>query len=154
MRSVFERGDRIDPGMTDPEPVTVGPSAVDPPTERFEGADYRPVTVDLDGCNFTDVHRSFSVLRRAGAEHIEGRVSQSGSGAHVRAWVPAGEWTPADLEALRLRAGDHSRRTRLDRTHKRKPPQVLFAGASEWFADPEAVCRELQTLGQLEVSDR
>jgi hypothetical protein len=134
MRSVFERGDRIDPGMTDPEPVTVGPSAVDPPTERFEGADDRPVTVDLDGCSAVDVHRAFSVLRRAGADGIEGRVSQSGEGAHVRGWVCADEWSPAGVERLRLRAGDHSRRTRLDRTHKRKPPQVLFAGASVWFS--------------------
>jgi len=154
MRSVFERGDRIDPGMTDPEPSTVGPSAVDPPTERFEGADDRPVTVDLDDCDCIDVHRSFRVLERADADGVEGRVSQSGAGAHVRGWVCAAEFSPADVEALRLRAGDHARRTRLDRTHKRKPPQVLFAGASEWFADPEAVCRELQTLGQLEVSDR
>jgi hypothetical protein len=154
MKSVFNRGERIEPGMTDPEPTTCGPSAVDPPTERFEEADYRPATVDLDDCDCIDVHRSFRVLERADAKGIEGRVSQSGTGAHVRGWVCAEGFSPADVERLRLRAGDHSRRTRLDRTHKRKPPQVLFAGASEWFADPEAVCRELQTLAQLEVSER
>jgi hypothetical protein len=154
MKSVFNRGERIEPGMTAPEPETCGPAAVDPPTERFQNADYRPVTIDLDDCSAVDVFRSFSVLRRAGADGVEGRVSQSGSGAHVRGWVCAAEFSPADVERLRLRAGDHSRRTRLDRTHKRKPPQVLFAGASDWFSDPEALCRELQTLAQLEVSER
>jgi len=154
MTSVFTRGERIEPGMTDPEPTTCGPSAVDPPTERFDGAQYRPVTIDLDDCSAVDVHTAFSALRAADADGIEGRVSQSGEGAHVRGWVCAEGFSPADVERLRLRAGDHSRRTRLDRTHKRKPPQVLFQGASDWFSDPEAVCRELQTLAQLEVGER
>jgi len=154
MKSVFSRGERIDPGMTAPEPAACGPSAVDPPTERFGNAEYRPVTIDLDDCTPVDVHKAFSALRRAGADGVEGRVSQSGSGAHVRGWVCAEAFSAADVERLRLRARDHSRRTRLDRTHKRKPPQVLFEGASEWFSDPEAVCRELRTINRLEVRDR
>lgn len=118
-------------------------SGAAPPTS-FRRPSYtgeRRVTVDLDDARPLDAARAFYQLRNAGAHEIDVRVSAGGEGFHVRAWFDAADVTALDVENLRLGAGDHPRRTFMDRDHKAKPQQVLFtrkvdAEAGPWRSDP------------------
>ena len=121
-----------------------------PPAEfsRESWTGERRVTVDLDDCRPFDVVRAVYHLRHAGATEVESRVSASGNGAHVRAWFDDDDVTADAVESLRRSAGDHAKRTEMDRQHKAKPQQVLFTSkgdrqAGEWRADPWLVADEL-----------
>lgn len=118
--------------------MTAGPEPPDlPPSYTGE----RRVTVDLDDARPFDAARAHYRLRDAGAHEIESRVSSGGEGFHVRAWFDADKLDAAAVETLRLLAGDHPRRTMMDRTHADKPQQVLFTRkgddeAGDWHTDP------------------
>lgn len=109
----------------------------------------RRVTCDLDDATPFDLYHCWFNLEAAGAERIEARVSSSGEGCHVRAWFR--EIDETAVEQLRLAFGDHVYRTILDRTHRLKPPQMLFtrkpdgSEASAWCGDVAAVADELRT---------
>lgn len=122
-----------------------------PPTtfRRDSYTGERRVTVDLDEAEPLDATRAFFGLRRAGAHEVEVRVSSSGEGFHVRAWFDADDVTALDVETLRLSAGDHPRRTFMDRDHQLKPQQVLFTrkgdgDAGPWHTDPFDAADELR----------
>lgn len=119
------------------------------PPERPTAIGERKITVDLDNADPFDLYRAWSVLADAGAYDIEGRVSASGEGCHVRGWVGADDVDEAGVEALRLSAGDHPRRTQMDREHAAKPPQILFGSkpggrAGPWHSNPFDAARELR----------
>lgn len=120
-----------------------------PPPERPVHGDRRLVTVDLDDAVPLDAYRAVATLRDAGAGDVEVRVSSSGEGFHVRGWVDADEFDAEGVERLRLAAGDHPKRTMLDRTHRLKPPQMLFTRkpgreAGPWHDDPAPAAAELR----------
>lgn len=121
-----------------------GPSAPCSPAPIGE----RRITVDLDNARPFDVVRTWYYLDRAGCYDLEARVSSSGEGFHVRGWIEAADADEDTIERLRLGAGDHPRRVRMDREHTIKPAQVLFSRkgdgeASPWFADPWLAADEL-----------
>lgn len=127
----------------------IGPDAAreapDDPAPRGE----RVVTVDLDDATPLDLYRSWSMLADAGAYDLEARVSSSGEGFHVRGWVDAEAVDAEGVEQLRYVAGDHPRRTYMDRTHVLKPSNVTFTrkpggDAGPWHPDPFAAADELR----------
>lgn len=108
------------------ETYPIGPDAArEPRTDAVSGSE-RAVTVDLDDAEPLDVYRAVSVLRRAGAVDVEARVSAGGEGFHVRGFVDAEAFDGGDVETLRYLAGDHPRRTYMDRTHALKPSNITF----------------------------
>jgi hypothetical protein len=107
----------------------------------------RRVTVDLDDAGPFEVVRAWSVLERAGAVEIAARVSSGGEGFHVRAFLP--DATAADEERVRREAGDHPRRTDMDRRHALKPRNITFSAkggleAGPWRDDPHDAAADLR----------
>lgn len=107
-----------------------------PPAEPELAGDERVVTIDLDDATPLDVLRAAAELRSAGCYDVEARVSSSGEGAHVKAWIGADAIDEAGVERLRIGAGDHAKRTELDREHRVKPPQILFTRKPDGEAGP------------------
>jgi hypothetical protein len=104
------------------------------------------VTVDLDDADGFDVIRAYRTLVEAGAEDVAARVSSGGEGAHVRGWIDA---DPSVVEAVRYAAGDHPRRTFMDRTHVLKPTNITFTRkpdgeAGPWRSDPWRAVDDLE----------
>lgn len=116
------------------ETHNIGPDSAREP--RDDGLEERKVTVDLDDADPFDAVRAWSELERAGCVDIEARVSSGGEGFHVRGFVDADLLDAADVEALRYRAGDHPRRTYMDRTHVLKPTNVVFTRKGDREAGP------------------
>jgi hypothetical protein len=104
----------------------------------------RRVTIDLDDADPLGVLKSWRRLAEAGGYDVEGRVSQSGEGVHIRAWFDAEEIDGVAIETLRMAAGDDRTRIDYDRRHDSKPQQVLFEGATPWRADVWAVVDDLR----------
>lgn len=97
------------------------------------GVEERRVTVDLDDADPLDLYRAWSVLADAGVEELRARVSAGGEGFHVRGFVTA---SAAVVERLRYQAGDHPRRTHMDRTHALKPDNITFSSKGDGEAGP------------------
>lgn len=113
--------------------MTTNPDRI-PDRDSWTGE--RRVTVDLDDSRPFDVCRTWKYLEAAGAHEIEARVSAGGEGFHVRAWFEADDVDKVAVERLRLGAGDHPRRVRMDRKHHVKPGQVLFTRKHDGEAGP------------------
>lgn len=118
------------------------------PPERPTAIGERVVTVDLDDADKLDLLRAWHTLDDAGAYDIEARTSSSGEGFHVRGWIDDDDADELDIETIRLAAGDHPRRTFMDRDHTHKPSQVVFtrkgdAEAGPWHSDPWDAADEL-----------
>jgi len=106
----------------------------------------RCVSIDLDDADQLDIIKAWRALDESGVDGIEGRVSSGGEGAHIRGWIDADAET---VETIRYMAGDHARRTYMDRTHVLKPTNILFThkgdqSAGEWRADPWEVADDLR----------
>lgn len=128
--------------------MTATGAGPEPPEREAWTGEYR-VTVDLDDADPLDVVRTWHGLTDAGAYDVEARVSASGEGFHVRAWVDADEWDEQTVECMRLAVGDHPRRVWMDREHVHKPAQVLFSRkptgeAGPWRPTPWRAAQDLQ----------
>lgn len=138
VRDVIEAAGRVTHDIGPDSARSVGDD--DPPEYR--------VTVDLDDADPFDVRRAWNVLRRADADGLRGRVSSSGEGCHLRGFLPGDGFDAGAVERVRYLAGDHPRRTYMDRTHVLKPTNITFSRkadreAGPWRRTPHAVCQDL-----------
>jgi hypothetical protein len=92
------------------------------------------VTLDLDDPHPVEVQRAWYRLRDAGVERVQGRVSSSGDGVHLRAFGYDGGREACDR--LRRDAGDHGVRVEYDNVYGRKPRQILFDSKGDNDAGP------------------
>lgn len=136
------------------ETFDIGPDSARRPTDDPTPRGERLVSVDLDDADPFDLWRAWRTLEDAGGEDLEARVSSGGEGLHVRAWFDAEAVDVEDAERLRLSAGDHARRTQMDRTHVLKPSNVLFTRKGDREAGPWRSCPEAATGDLLRRSER
>lgn len=107
------------------------------------------ITLDLDDPTVFEVVRSWHRLDSFGRTEVEGRVSSSGNGVHLKVH---GSRRPTDkIDTIRRTLGDDGKRVDIDRDpSEQSPRQVLFGSkpsagqsAGEWTDDLRQLLRQL-----------